>query len=153
MSGETQTTDAAQTEIRRSLYRWSLALLGLICVGLAALGAVLPGMPTTIFLIAACYLFAKSCPRLEQIFVRNRFFGPFLPYLDGTAQMPMKARITTLLVMWSFITFSTLILIFRNDVAVAIAMLIPAAGLVGSYFILRGTRIRRANYALRDDVR
>ena len=33
--------------------------LGIACTGLAGLGVVVPGLPTTVFLIGASYLFAS----------------------------------------------------------------------------------------------
>ena len=72
--------------------RIALAALGIVCVGLAFAGAVLQGLPTTIFLIAASYLFARSCPWLEERLIRVRWFRPYLPYLDGSRPMPRRAR-------------------------------------------------------------
>ena len=46
---------------RRALW----AGLGLASVGLGGLGIVVPGLPTTIFFIAAAACFSKSSPRLE----------------------------------------------------------------------------------------
>ena len=44
-----------------------LALVGggLACVGLGGLGLVVPGLPATVFFIAAAACFSKSDPRLE----------------------------------------------------------------------------------------
>jgi hypothetical protein len=55
-----------------------LAAAGLLCVGLGALGAVLPGLPTTIFLILASYCFTRSCPWLEERLLRTRLFAPYM---------------------------------------------------------------------------
>ncbi|CAN5205846.1 YbaN family protein [soil metagenome] len=53
-------------------------VLGLICVGLGIIGAVLPLMPTTIFLILAAGCFARSSPRLEKWLLDHPRFGPTL---------------------------------------------------------------------------
>ncbi|MEE4349849.1 MAG: YbaN family protein [Pacificimonas sp.] len=55
----------------RQVYLW----LGWLNVGLGAIGAVLPVMPTVIFLIFAAACFARSNPRLEAKLLRHPVFG------------------------------------------------------------------------------
>ena len=84
-----------------------LAGLGFVCVGLATLGALLPGLPTTVFLLLASYFFAKSCPWLEDRYLRrNRLFKPYLALLDSGRPMPWHARLVSIFVMWAFIAVS-----------------------------------------------
>lgn len=52
--------------------------LGCLMLALGAIGAVLPLMPTTIFLIAAAWCFARSSPRLEAWLFEHPRFGPAL---------------------------------------------------------------------------
>ena len=51
---------------------------GLICVSLAYLGAILPGLPTTPWVLLASYFFARSSPRLERWLKRSPIFGRLL---------------------------------------------------------------------------
>lgn len=116
--------------------RWLMATGGVVCVGLAALGAVVPGLPTTVFLIAASYLFVRSCPMLERKLVRNRFFKPFLVYLDQPSAMPLRAQIITLVLMWGSVTISVVLLALNNRVPVWVLPLPVLAAAVGTYFIV-----------------
>ena len=56
----------------RLLYR----VLGYIAVGLGAIGAFLPIMPTVPFLLLAVYFFARSSPELEQKILDHPHWGP-----------------------------------------------------------------------------
>ena len=60
------------------LIRASWLALGLFFVGLGIIGAILPLMPTTIFLILAAGCFARSSPRLEKWLLDHKVFGPTL---------------------------------------------------------------------------
>lgn len=52
--------------------------VGLLCVGLALLGAVLPLLPTTPFALLAAYAFAQSSPRLSRWIENHRLLGPLI---------------------------------------------------------------------------
>ena len=52
--------------------------LGFVCLALAFVGALLPLMPTTIFVILAAGCFAHSSPRFETWLLNHRQFGPTL---------------------------------------------------------------------------
>jgi len=58
--------------------RIGLVTLGLILVGLGYLGVLLPGLPTTPFLIGASYCFYRSSPRLHRWLRRSPVFGRIL---------------------------------------------------------------------------
>ncbi len=51
-------------------------VLGLVMVALGIIGAFLPVMPTTIFLILAAGCFARSSPRLERWLLDHPKLGP-----------------------------------------------------------------------------
>ena len=52
--------------------------LGWLMLLLGAIGAVLPVMPTTVFLIIAAWAFARSSPRLEKYLLEHPRFGATL---------------------------------------------------------------------------
>lgn len=55
----------------------SLLLAGTFFV-LGALGAILPILPATPFLLLTSYFLVRSSPRLNAALLRSRFFGPIL---------------------------------------------------------------------------
>ncbi|WP_336297289.1 YbaN family protein [Sphingomonas sp. 7/4-4] len=62
---------------------WFFVLLGFV-------GALLPLMPTTIFLILAVGCFARSSPRLEAWLLDHRRFGPSLRAWRENGAIPRK---------------------------------------------------------------
>jgi uncharacterized protein len=57
---------------------WRLLMLaaGWICVAIGVVGIVLPGLPGTVFLIVAAWLFARSSPRFERWLLGHPRLGP-----------------------------------------------------------------------------
>jgi len=144
----TQTTEA-RTRLQeaglrvtrpRSPKRIVLAALGVVCVGLAFAGVVLPGLPTTVFLIAASYLFTRSCPWLEDRLIRIRWFRPYLAYLDGGRPMPSRARWTATGMMWLAVCASLLVTAAADRLHVVFAVVVIGAAMTGTWVIFRFRR-------------
>ena len=118
--------------------RWILAVLGTICVALGAVGVILPGLPTTIFLIIACWCFTRSCPWLERRLIRdNPLFRPFLRFLQPGAGMPRRLRLTIIAIMWIAIGASAWAFSTRADQALLMPAILVGCGMVGSVVIYR----------------
>jgi len=118
-----------------------LASVGVLCVILGAIGIVVPGMPGTVFLLIASWCFAKSFPSLERRLLRNRFFAPYMRFVDGNAPLPRKDRMWSIGLMWASTIFSTWFLWWREWVPVWFLPLVPLAACVGTVVILRrGTK-------------
>lgn len=71
-------------------------VIGFFFVALAVLGAVLPVLPTTPFLLVAAACFAKSSPRLHQWLLRSPFFGELIRHWQENRTMPRRAKILSL---------------------------------------------------------
>lgn len=113
------------------------AALGLLSVGLGILGAILPGLPTTIFLIIASYLLTRSCPWLEQKIMGLAIFKPFLPFVRGERGMPRKAKITALAMMWTCVSISVVMLAQQGTVSTWVHVAIVVGAGIGTVFIYR----------------
>jgi uncharacterized membrane protein YbaN (DUF454 family) len=106
--------------------------LGCLCVGLGAVGAVVPGMPTTIFLLGASWLFARSSPKLRERLLASRLAGPLRRY-EETGRMTARSKAAAIGAMWAGITLAVWM-------ARQAAPLLPASivllGLLGTAVIL-----------------
>lgn len=99
---------ARHAEAGAPLRRAVCAALGAICLGLGALGAVLPVLPTVPFFMAAAFLFARSSERLDTWF---RGTGLYRRHLEGYVagrgmSVATKVRIMTLVTLLLVIGFA-----------------------------------------------
>jgi len=85
-------------------------ILGFIFLALAALGAVLPVLPTTPFVLVAASCFAKSSPSLHQKLLENRLFGPLIINWQQHRSIPLKAKIIALSTMLFSVIWSCFLL-------------------------------------------
>lgn len=72
-------------------------ILGLGFFALGFIGAFVPLMPTTIFLILAAACFTRSSPRLEAWLLNHPRFGPTLRAWRAEGAAPHRAKIAACL--------------------------------------------------------
>lgn len=91
--------------LRRLLYQG----LALLCVGLGALGAFLPLLPTTPFLIVAAWAAGRSSPELKAWLRNHPRFGAILRRWEDERAISARAKrnacialvLSWLLVLWT----------------------------------------------------
>jgi uncharacterized membrane protein YbaN (DUF454 family) len=111
--------------------------LGWCAVALAIVGVMVPGMPTTVFVLAASYCFSRSSPRFERWLRDNRWLGPPLQRLTVAGGLPRSAKRGALTAMWIAVLLSSALLAGMHWAA-AVGTL--ALGVVGTLSILFGVR-------------
>jgi uncharacterized protein len=111
--------------------------LGWCAVAFAVAGALLPGLPTTVFVIAAAWCFSRSSPRFERWLRESPLLGPFLRRVSPTGGMPASAKRTALMTMWIAILCSSAVLAAVHWAAVIATI---GLGLIGTLSILFAVR-------------
>ncbi|MFN7398512.1 MAG: YbaN family protein [Sandaracinobacter sp.] len=84
---------AAPPPESRPLMRGIWLALGLVATAAGLIGAVLPLLPTTPFLILAAACFARSSPRLEARILNDPRFGPLVREWRARGAIPPKAKL------------------------------------------------------------
>lgn len=101
--------------------------LGLVAVALGTLGVVLPGLPTTPFLLLASWLFYRSSPRLRQWLLAS-WLGKYIRNYHRHGGMTATQKAGAVGVMVVMILLSTFVFIPKGSVA---RIIVPIAGAIG----------------------
>jgi hypothetical protein len=72
--------------------KWIWRSVGLLFVGCAYIGAIVPGIPTTTFLVLALWCFAKSSPELHSWLYNHPKFGPYIQNWTNKRIYPTRAK-------------------------------------------------------------
>jgi len=74
------------------LARVLLHCFAVLCLVLGLIGVVLPGMPTTVFILMAAWAAARSSPRLHAWLRNHRIFGPLLRNWENGSTVSRRAK-------------------------------------------------------------
>jgi uncharacterized membrane protein YbaN (DUF454 family) len=117
--------------------------LGCVFVGLGALGAVLPVLPTTPFLLLASFFFVRSSPRLYAWLLRSPLFGPFLRDWHQHRGIRPRVKVSAVAVMLAAVAAS----IVWGNLSWPVLVLLLVLAAVGLGVVLRLPVIRDAPLA------
>lgn len=91
--------------------RYLLIGFGWLCVVIGLIGIVVPGLPTTVFLLAAAWAFSKSSERFQRWLLEHPRLGPPVHAWRDRGAIPLKAKVLAVLMM----SVSLSILIVYDD--------------------------------------
>jgi len=87
-----------------------LVLLGTLFVALGILGAFLPVLPTTPFLLLAAACYARGSTRFYNALLNNKPFGPLILEWRRHHSIPFRVKVTAIALMSVTLTVSILAL-------------------------------------------
>ncbi|MDK2597725.1 YbaN family protein [Pseudoalteromonas sp. P94(2023)] len=98
--------------VQRNMLKYGYFAGGIVSLGLAVIGALLPIMPTTVFLIMALWCFSKSSKRLEYWLLTHPKFGVTLSNWQQHKVVPKKAKYFAVIGMLASVLISGYVLSF-----------------------------------------
>lgn len=125
--------DAAEAFQRSRIVRGLLWLAGSVSLLLGLIGVLLPGLPTTPFVLLAAACYAKASPRLHAALLQHRLTGPLLRDWEKHRSLTRRTKtiaVVSMLVMVSFSIWS----FQHRPIAQAVLVVL---GAVGAWVVLR----------------
>ena len=101
-------------------------IFGCLAVILGTIGVVVPGLPTTPFVLLASWCFYKSSPRL-QTWLLQSFLGKYIQEYKAKGGLTTQKRIYIILLMAAMVALSTIFFIQ----SMTIRIIVWVAGLIG----------------------
>lgn len=118
-------------EARCTGIQWLLRGLGIFALALGIVGAFLPVMPTTIFLLVALWAFSRSSPRFHRWLYEHPRLGPPLRAWHEHRVIPVRAKAAAIGMMAGSLLLTAAV--FATDgvaVGIVAAILLPVAAFI-----------------------
>lgn len=106
--------------------RYIFIVCGCIAVILGTIGVVVPGLPTTPFVLLASWCFYKSSPRL-QAWLLQSFLGKYIRDYKEKGGLTMRKRLYIIALMATMVSVSIIFFIPNRIVDIIVGV----AGLIG----------------------
>lgn len=125
-------------EDKKSKYliiRILLIILGSIFVAIGAIGILVPGLPTTPFMILAAACYIRSSNKLYNWLIKNKLFGKHIKNIREGKGIPIKVKIFAQVMMTTFIFLAIIPLSPISVPNLFIKIIIFLAGLTSFWYV------------------
>ena len=125
-------TDSNRNQmVKSTVLRYLLLIIGFIFVAVGFIGVLVPGLPTTVFMIMAAWCFAKSSPRFERWVLQLPGIGKFVQDHRSGLGMPRKSKIIAITMMSLAVVLS---IVFALN-QISIRFIVGTVGIFGVWYV------------------
>ncbi|KIE52529.1 MAG: hypothetical protein MB53_00255 [marine actinobacterium MedAcidi-G2A] len=117
--------------VKSTVLRYLLLVIGFIFVAVGFIGVLVPGLPTTVFMIMAAWCFAKSSPRFERWVLQLPGIGKFVQDHRSGLGMPRKSKIIAITMMSLAVVLS---IVFALN-QISIRFIVGTVGIFGVWYV------------------
>jgi hypothetical protein len=110
-----------------------LIVLGSISLLIGIIGIVVPGLPTTPFLLLTAGLYLKSSDKLYNKLVTNKILGKYILNYQKNKAISLSTKIYSISIMWVMISISSVFFIQHGYVKILLIVL----GIIGTIVMYR----------------
>jgi len=111
-----------------SLIKAILISLGTVSLFLGIVGIVIPGLPTTPFILLTAGLYIRSSEKLYNKMITNRFIGSYISDFRTGKGMTRRVKAYSISIMWIMVIISIVYLIEP----LVIRLIVFLAGIAGT---------------------
>ncbi len=116
---------------RSCALRYGLVAFGWLNVALGAIGVVVPGMPTTVFLLIALWAFSKSSERFRNWLYTHPRLGPPIRDWHEHRVIPVRAKVLAVTMMASSVAILAVFVVDGPVLpAIVAVVLVPVAAFI-----------------------
>jgi hypothetical protein len=113
--------------------RFVFMLLAGLFFFLGILGAILPVLPTTPFLLLTSYFLARTSPRLNRWLLTSRFFGPILRDWQQLGGVRPDVKVKAIMIVVLAVALS----LWLTDLSPTLRWIVAIISLIGIGVVLR----------------
>lgn len=106
-------------------------ILGTLSLVLGIVGIIIPGLPTTPFLLITAALYIKSSDKLYKRLISNKIVGPFILEYQQKKGITWRIKLFAIVSMWTMISISTFFFIS----VFYVRLIVWIAGLIGTVIV------------------
>jgi len=126
--------------MRTTAKRRLLIGAGTLSTGLGIIGVFVPILPTTPFLLLAAACYMRSSERFYQWLTHNRVFGAYVRnYIEGRG-MPVRIKISTILLLW--LTIGLSVTFGVQNIVVRIILICIAIGVTAHISLIKKRKVK-----------
>ncbi len=120
-----------ESSVRTGPTKYFFLFFGFVFAALGFVGIVVPGLPTTVFMIMAASCFAKSSPRFERWILGLPVVGAMVRDYRSGLGMPRKAKVIAITMM---VVATTSSIVFAMN-QTGLRFVVAALGVVGVWYV------------------
>jgi len=124
-----QTDELPHTRVSNCWVRWALIAFGWLNVVIGLIGIVVPGLPTTVFLIVAFWAFSNSSEKFQNWIWYHPRFGTTIRHWHNHRVIPRRAKILAVSMMTISFCYLTIFVADSFVLPVVLAAIMVPPGL------------------------